>query len=427
MRDPGELRCFCNASGNLRAIGSDMRKLIIPGIVVIMAMWLAVAADAYAVSVAVTGSDGTDVNQIDFGDWGPLSYDRPAQLPVSGSYLAAAAFVSSVYLDISLDSAHISATPWDFYVWNVGGYTSTPAKLRIFLEDDGAPATGWGGTRVTLNNWYVTDVTAGTTYGPFTFPGLANTTYDINDPNGIWTSAGIPVPSLTGTGITGAEHLQIYQCSLSVAAAKQLPAGTEAGVQNAIVTATTVDSTGVFVESADRSSGIKLITSQALAVGQIVSFTGVTGRVGGEYQISNVTFVNSAAGVPLTPLGMTTKTIGNDMTESLKYSGINTTGLLVRFAGTVTAVMSSQRVVYVDDGFGYADGIGGSTGIRVQLPSGVSLPSQNHLVTVTGISRVVPVTLTGAATVNGVSYPAGTVLYVPGVWVRNTNDIKTIH
>ena len=48
------------------------------------------------------------------------------------------------------------------------------------------------------------------------------------------------------------------------------------------------------------------------------------------------------------------------------------------------------------------------------------------IVMLTGISRVEQITLASAGTVNGVAYPAGTVLYIPGIWVRGANDISDI-
>ena len=139
-----------------------------------------------------------------------------------------------------------------------------------------------------------------------------------------------------------------------------------------------------------------------------------------------MTLLDSSAATPLTPLFMTTKTIGNDPTETLNYTGINTTGLLVRIAGTVTGVVPSENVVYVDDGASYMDGIFPVLGIEVHVPSGVSLPQEYDTVIVTGISRVQAVTLLSQGQLKDGWWPAGTVLYVPGVWARDVNDISDI-
>ena len=207
---------------------------------------------------------------------------------------------------------------------------------------------------------------------------------------------------------------------------RRLSTNSPAYIQNAVVTATTVDSAGVFVESADRSSGIKLLTSQSLAVGQRVSFTGTVARAGGEFQIGNVSLLSIADGSTLAPLGMTTRTIGNDPTEYLNYVGLNTTGLLVRFAGKVTGVGGTERIIYVDDGRNYQDGLMPVFGIRVYVPDGVALPAKGKKIVVTGISRVERFTLTAGAEVNGLLYSAGTVIYVPSVWVRDASDLVVL-
>lgn len=118
--------------------------------------------------------------------------------------------------------------------------------------------------------------------------------------------------------------------------------------------------------------------------------------------------------------------LGNDLTESLNYVGMNTTGLLVRFAGKVSAVIPGEHVIYVDDGFNYQDGLGPWFGMRVQIPASVALPVKNTKAIVTGISRVEKHTLTGWGEVNGNWWPAGTVLYVPAVWVRDSADIRVL-
>lgn len=112
--------------------------------------------------------------------------------------------------------------------------------------------------------------------------------------------------------------------------------------------------------------------------------------------------------------------------STLNYIGMNTTGLLVRVAGKVTGVISSQRLIYVDDGLNYKDGVGPVLGIRTHIAVGVSLPSANKKVIITGVVRVEQITLTTWGNVNGDWYPAGTVVYVPSIWVRDANDIRVL-
>ena len=144
---------------------------------------------------------------------------------------------------------------------------------------------------------------------------------------GIALTTGDNVITITATdsaGNTGSATLTVdYNTSppISIGQARHLSPGSPAYISGAVVTATTIDSAGVTVESLDRSSGIELITGQALSVGQVVSFGGFTARVGGEYEFNNVAFSSITAGTPLTPLGMTTIAIGDDATETLNYAG----------------------------------------------------------------------------------------------------------
>lgn len=222
--------------------------------------------------------------------------------------------------------------------------------------------------------------------------------------------------------------ITVTRAPLSVCTARQLPSGSSAYIADAVVTATNIASGSVFVESSNRSSGIKLVTSESLSVGQSVQFAGTTGRVDGEHQISGVTFLDIASGTPIGPLTMSSKCIGNDFAENLNYVGLNTTGLLIRYAGKVTLKSTSQKFIYVDDGFGFADGLSPLfLGIRVRIPAGVAVPDKNRNVVITGISRVEKFTLpVGGGEVNGDWYPEGTTVYVPTVWARHSADVQVL-
>ena len=98
----------------------------------------------------------------------------------------------------------------------------------------------------------------------------------------------------------------------------------------------------------------------------------------------------------------------------------------MRLAGKVTGVISSQKLIYADDGFNYQDGVGPVLGIRVHVPTGVTLPATKKNVIITGISRVDKLTLTDWGCVNGDWYPAGTTLYVPSIWVRDAGDLRIL-
>lgn len=216
-----------------------------------------------------------------------------------------------------------------------------------------------------------------------------------------------------------------YQAS-RIGAARAADDGTGVFVDGAVVTADQNLIPGcVFIESPDRSSGIRLITSENLQVGDRVSVLGNKRRVNGEYIMDNPTILSKSTYCPLDPVFLTTRSLGNDLDEMLEYVGINTTGLLVRIAGKVTNVFSDSHVIYVDDGFGYEDGLlmNQLRGIRVKLPASVTLPTKGKHAIVTGIARVEKYTLTNYGEVNGYWREPGTELYVPSVWVRDIADL----
>ena len=64
--------------------------------------------------------------------------------------------------------------------------------------------------------------------------------------------------------------------------------------------------------------------------------------------------------------------------------GVNNIGILIKAWGRVLAVDGGS--FYLDDGFGYDHGDPNVPGVRVVLPDGVTPPSVNSYVSVTGIS-----------------------------------------
>lgn len=238
-----------------------------------------------------------------------------------------------------------------------------------------------------------------------------------------WTAAGIPLqPSDNDITITAADiagntsvdTIHVERLALSIGEARRKPLETEVYVGNAAVTSVSTEPGVVFIESVDRTCGIKLVTSAAVSVGQRVRVAGVLGRVDGEYQIGGAKFVSVEDGAPIAPLLMTTRSLGNNANGSLDYTGLNTTGLLVRFAGKVTSFAPEQGLMHVDDGTGCLDGVGPARGIRVYLPSGVSLNVDDSVI-VTGISRVATHTLTGGAEV-----------YAPSVWAKDADGVRVL-
>lgn len=262
--------------------------------------------------------------------------------------------------------------------------------------------------------------------GTYSSSSTTPTTWSIT---GIALQGGDNVITVTATdvwGTTATDVITVTWSPGSIGTAKKQPTGTLVHVNNAVVTATGLVSGSVFVESKDRSSGIRLVTNQALSVGSEVSFTGTLGRVNGEYQIGSVNFLTNDSGSALKPIFLNSNWVGNDKGESLNYVGLNTTGMLVKTTGKVTGTITSQQFFYINDGGAYQDGVGPVLGLRVHVPSGVTIPRTGKYVIVTGISRVEKITLTAWGLVNGDWYPSGTALYVPSIWARNASDIQVL-
>lgn len=214
----------------------------------------------------------------------------------------------------------------------------------------------------------------------------------------------------------------------SIGACNQLPAFVQVTLESVVVTATGLEPGIVFVEDAARSAGLKIETTNALTLGDRITCAGLLRHTNGESALRNATIISKTAGEELSPLGITTQALCNDRTESLDYTGLNTTGLLVRFAGKVVLKSTADHLIYVDDGGNFTDGLSPYFhGVRVQLPSDVASPDKGRMVIITGISRVQKYTLPdGGGEVNGDWKPAGTTVYVPSVWVRNSSDIRII-
>jgi len=125
-----------------------------------------------------------------------------------------------------------------------------------------------------------------------------------------------------------------------------------------------------------------------------------------------VEFQRITPGTNLKPLFMASTAICNDPTETMNYTGMNTTGLLVAIAGKVTEV-ECGGIIYIDDGGGFNDQVGNAPGIRVHIPWDVTIPEKGQMVLISGISRIEAQT------------PGQTMRYVPTIWVRDAGDIKT--
>lgn len=249
------------------------------------------------------------------------------------------------------------------------------------------------------------------------FDYLGNDTFTFKVNNGKADS----LPAAVSIKIT--QNLPHQTCSIG--AAKNLPNNTYVLIEDAVVTAAGLDYS-TFISSSQRSSGIRaFVTTATWQVGQRVRLKGFIKRVDGEYQLSSCSVAPAESSEPLSPLFMVTSTLANDFWEDLNYTGINTTGMLVRLYGKVNAVIPSENVIYINDGVNRPAVIGQYNGVRVKLPTGVALPATETPIMVTGISRVSRQAVTQATERNGKLYPVGSSVYVPMIWPRNAADVWT--
>lgn len=151
----------------------------------------------------------------------------------------------------------------------------------------------------------------------------------------------------------------------------------------------------VYIEAADRQSGIK-VTGASANAGDTVSVTGTLGTTSdGERYIAASTLTTAGTGSVL-PVMMTNKDLGGGPYNFDAASGsgqrgvedgagLNNIGLLVKTTGKVTVV--GEGFFYIDDGT-HAKDASIFNGIRVWCPVGTTMPASGAQVSVTGISGI---------------------------------------
>jgi photosystem II stability/assembly factor-like uncharacterized protein len=163
----------------------------------------------------------------------------------------------------------------------------------------------------------------------------------------------------------------------TIPVAKALADGVGVAISGAIVTANFTGA--VYIEQADRASGIKVLTQKTVAVGSQVVVTGVMGTDNGERVIRGgyVTVMGTPGALP--PLGMPTKRLSG----RTGYTGLDNVALLVTIAGNVTAYGTGWFTL--DDGSGLTS-LNGNAGIKVRC-EGIAPPTSGFKL-VTGISTL---------------------------------------
>lgn len=183
----------------------------------------------------------------------------------------------------------------------------------------------------------------------------------------------------------------------SLASIKSLPDGKSALITGVVTTANFGDC--VYVEQPDRTCGIKVQVSNAIALNRQAKISGVLATENGERVIKYGEITDLGAASPIKPFVM----VGRDLKGRTGVSGTENLGLLVKIAGNVTA--SGTDWFMLDDGSGLRDGLG-KRGVKV-ICKGITPPTSGFYA-VTGISTT--------ESYGGRNYPV--------VRVRSSSDIK---
>ncbi len=169
-------------------------------------------------------------------------------------------------------------------------------------------------------------------------------------------------------------------------------AGSQVTIRGQVVTASVTDLGDCFyIESPDRSGGIKVLSSLPVQRGAIVTVQGILTVKDGEAAIQ-LTGMAATGRSDLAPLDMRCCDVGGGAcgvqtalwacrgagSDPGPMQGLTNVGLLVRVAGRVTHVSPEGRRFNLDDGSGAP--------LVCVAPAGVELPSVGGTVRVTGIS-----------------------------------------
>ena len=182
----------------------------------------------------------------------------------------------------------------------------------------------------------------------------------------------------------------------STSAAKSAADGTMvelSGINTPVVTA--VFDGCFYVEDANRTSGIKVVSGLAVEIGDAVEIRGAVTTDGSERYINALDVKVTSSDNDLAPLGMNNR-------ASAPAVGLSSIGLLTTIWGEVLSVSDDGAYCYVDDGSGVSNELG-VTGIKVII-AGSKKPVAGDDVSCTGICRIV----SGG---------------VPGVQMRSDDDL----
>lgn len=218
--------------------------------------------------------------------------------------------------------------------------------------------------------------------------------------------AAVEAGPVASEGWTSASVAIVNPVSVLRVISDALPCADEQGLQctEKIVTAATVAMGGTefYVQEADRSSGIRVISTTPVTEGDLVNIAGAVVTDSGERSIrADTVQIGQRLLTPLKPVGMPIKWIGGgDFGANTKGvtggKGLRNIGLLVTTCGTTTYIGGvGEDFFYIDDGSRLNDG-SGYVGLKVKCRN-LTKPALGAKVRITGISscedkgsRVIP-------------------------------------
>jgi uncharacterized lipoprotein YddW (UPF0748 family) len=186
------------------------------------------------------------------------------------------------------------------------------------------------------------------------------------------------------SGVLSSGGTTIAQAASSAGEARGFPDGTLVAIEGQTVTA----AFDGFFYIGDRSSGLRVVSGEAVTVNRSVTVIGTLALVNGcerALELAHMVVGDDTDGV--IAASMVQRSLGggaqNAYTPGVTGgAGVNNIGLLVRVAGRVTAL--TEDGFYLEDGSGLKDAPG-NTGVRVWVGSG-ALPEAGAFIQVTGIS-----------------------------------------
>lgn len=297
---------------------------------------------------------------------------------------------------LSLDTKYVSADAAKWVLVSAADFT--PPTMSFVTDEQYTTSTNslqawWSGSDPESGIQRY-EYAIGTTPGATNVKGWTNagtaTSVTISDLNlSVGTKYYISVRAVNGYGLTSSpvtsSGVTVARAVATIAQAKGYADGEVIGLPPLSVSAAFP---GVFyIEESNRTSGIRVESTVPVSVNQQVQVYGVLGTYNScERRLTNCKVVTGSMGPAIRPLGIITRSANTNALNLYTPGftggiGLHNTGLLVRLAGKVTAVVSDG--FYLDDGCKLSDG-SGTLGIKVWTGASGSA-TVGSMVKVTGI------------------------------------------